>query len=785
MTGLSNMHVIILYFALASARLMMGSTLQQAGSTAEGPAWTSTNNYRILLTVDPRGRIRSNSPASVEVDFQSLLGSGQTFDEHTVEVVAYDEARRLKVFDRSRPGDDRWRLPHRLDQLFGSTTVTLSFVIPDHTCTRYAVYFDTARSQHGRPTRYHGLVGDGDQFCESFQQRQISASHFDQFVDLDGDGDLDLCKGGVEPFVFCYENVGNNRMVDRGRLASGGRLFALPSSQARRSWLTVALYDIDGDGDQDFFPSASDGPDAGSIVFYRNSTKGRTGTLNFTRVGPLQTASGVSLAGGAQAGGWFPSLAFVKDWDGDARGRLDAIVGSNHRCWLYRGSGVDADGAPRFADATVLQAGGADIDLVNPRFYPADIDGDGDLDLLAGTQPGPVWWFDNAGTRTKPTLAAGRVIGLDGKYLIGDAHSGLSVFDGDGDGLLDFVAGRFWERTDLNDPQAPREFGRFYRNVGARGAPQFVPTARGAPFTEQFQICDAVRQNCVRAADWDGDGKTDLLAGDTDGFIWFFRNESSQLWPQFAKGEKLLAGNLPLCVAASGGHARFDVCDWNRDGASDLVVADGQGTLTLFRGQGINSQAALLAGTRMLADGRPVQGAARASVLVCDWDDDGLQDVVFADEKGYSWHRNIGRDADPHLAAGKAVSFAGKDPTYVRPNLGSFVDWDGDGRRDFIGCHFENSIRWYRNVAPGGHGTLPQFADAEGVIILQASSPQMISGAHAIDWNGDGDLDLLTGQGHGGSGLRYYERDWIDDELRDTHPRVSVGGFERRSTPPR
>src|SRR2546422_2111729 len=38
--------------------------------------------------------------------------------------------------------------------------------------------------------------------------------------------------------------------------------------------------------------------------------------------------------------------------------------------------------------------------------------------------------------------------------------------------------------------------------------------------------------------------------------------------------------------------------------------------------------------------------------------------------------------------------------------------------------------------------------------------------AEVVDWNGDGDLDLLTGQGHGGSGLRFYERDRIEDELR-------------------
>ena len=51
----------------------------------------------------------------------------------------------------------------------------------------------------------------------------------------------------------------------------------------------------------------------------------------------------------------------------------------------------------------------------------------------------------------------------------------------------------------------------------------------------------------------------------------------------------------------------------------------------------------------------------------------------------------------------------------------------------------------------------------------------MISGAHAIDWNGDGDIDILTGQGHGGSGLRFYERDYINDFTGNTFPTTTVG----------
>lgn len=88
------------------ATLMVLPVCVAAEPSAQKPAWTSPNSCRVLLNVDSRGRRRSNSPASVELDFQAFLPGDQKFDEQTVEVVAFDESGRAKVFDSARQDRD-------------------------------------------------------------------------------------------------------------------------------------------------------------------------------------------------------------------------------------------------------------------------------------------------------------------------------------------------------------------------------------------------------------------------------------------------------------------------------------------------------------------------------------------------------------------------------------------------------------------------------------------------------------------------------------------------------
>lgn len=243
---------------------------------ASGLSWESPNRYRTLLTVDPRGVARSHSPVSVELDFEQLLaaaGGTGVFDHHTIEVIAYEPAGSPRVFDASRgPGDDQFLLPWRIDRRYQTSRLRFSFVMPDSDCTRFAVYFDTVQSRLGQPQRYSGLVGDGDWFTEGYKRREINACGYDTWSDLDGDGDLDLFKAGTEPFVYCYENVGGSRFVDRGKLTSGGDVLQLPTDGDIRTWASIEFCDWDRDGDQDLFMSGSYsyyGGDSG-LKYYQN-----------------------------------------------------------------------------------------------------------------------------------------------------------------------------------------------------------------------------------------------------------------------------------------------------------------------------------------------------------------------------------------------------------------------------------------------------------------------------------------------------------------------------------
>ena len=103
----------------------------------------------------------------------------------------------------------------------------------------------------------------------------------------------------------------------------------------------------------------------------------------------------------------------------------------------------------------------------------------------------------------------------------------------------------------------------------ANGRDLLVPSGRSSPV-----IFDA-----------DGDGKLDIITGNTDGQILFYRNVGTEYFPMF-EGYTPVQSSGQLIDLAGGLRSRPSVCYWtgSKDAYWDLLVGYGDGKIRLYRG---------------------------------------------------------------------------------------------------------------------------------------------------------------------------------------------------------
>jgi hypothetical protein len=281
------------------------------------------------------------------------------------------------------------------------------------------------------------------------------------------------------------------------------------------------------------------------------------------------------------------SVPSYVDWNDD--GANDLVVGEHisytaGKIRVYLNIGGPND--PLFADYFYAQSNGADLTLPAEGClgcFPRVVDWDDDMrkDLLVGVSNGTIRIYLNTGTDEDPAFDSGTTIQVGAPAADLDVGNRTTpVFtDWNGDGLNDLVVGALdakihvYFNSGSTWPIPAFDFspptGQY---VQENGHDLIVPSARPSP----------------DVLDLDGDGKKDLLVGNTEGELLLYINVGTEVSPEFSGYSRVESNGVPIDLeSALDGKPRSRpfVCDWTGDGYLDVLVGACDGKVHLYQGR--------------------------------------------------------------------------------------------------------------------------------------------------------------------------------------------------------
>ncbi len=404
--------------------------------------------------------------------------------------------------------------------------------------------------------------------------------------------------------------------------------------------------------------------------------------------------------------------------------------------------------------------------------------------------------------RTAINYGKSGAVAWDGTMI--DAYHMMEIFDFTGDGKLDLRLGnyryansgtnidwtlpKFESGTSLSLPQSGRGFRidydsdgdhdfiykdeiRYYENTGSDASPTWVDRgkiqANGSNITNDFSAYknwNNYGSPSIAWADWDSDGKNDLVISVCDrivtfvnntlqrnvysqGRVHFYRNTGTNSSPSFAAVQKLQSGGSDLNLPYRG---YINVVDY--DGDTDLEIVSGSydGKIRVIEQ---NTSATDCYVPSVIATTYDLMQDLRT----VDLDSDGDYDIVFLSASGlYNYEYSAGvysywSRAD--ISNGSSVSL--RADTFMMPWA---VDWENDGDLDLITGGENGYISLFRNA---NNDTSKQFNDAERIAVNSTTYNQnaRAQGSYrwgpfegsagyttpiVVDWDDDGDLDIVT-----------------------------------------
>lgn len=484
-------------------------------------------------------------------------------------------------------------------------------------------------------------------------------------------------------------------------------------------------------------------------------------------VGFLEKPVDVGGLSGAEA-------VFAADIDGD--GDTDVVSAShndNKITWFESDCGsvpecVSGALPPSFRERTIA------TDAVDASsVFAADLDSDGDLDVLSASRQDTIAWYENDGS-TPPGFRR-RVVTSDLRVPLA-----VSAADVDGDQDPDVLSASFGDNTIA-----------WHENLhGEQGSQEL--------FVAHVVSTTAMGAAAVSAADLDGDGDTDLLsASRLDGKVAWYEQRPAVDRAEQGKGVAEIVFDEHVLTTAAALATSVQAGDFDGDGDLDVVVAASGDDSILWFENDCNAPPCTVPG---FAEGVISDTAIEVrAVFAADLDADGDDDVVAASSGDdtvawFEFQGGVTPTFTRHVISASTVSADGVQVT----------DVDGDADLDVVSIsagtgdvQTHDELSWFESdgaadpdlteehviatVASGAQSVTTADLDMDGVAevlaarsdapiawfdeaasafsenVLAASTPNATF-VRAFDPDGDLDLDVLAAYRESDT-IEWYEND--------------------------